>query len=80
MSTGSRRHDAFGTVEFSIEVDGERVPCWISNEVLKQRFGATGDTAVVTLMTHMDEIAPVAERVARNTPQGERIIVRTNDF
>jgi hypothetical protein len=80
MDTPSQKHAALETVEFRIDVDGRRANCWITIQALQDRFQATRQTAVATLMANMQTIAPVAQRVAQRTPKGERIIVRSRDF
>ena len=80
MALTPRRIDAHDMVEFSIEMDGKSVICFISLEALEDNFGATRQTDAATLKMNLDKIAPVAERVARRTPRGERILVRTEDF
>jgi hypothetical protein len=80
MAMAPRQIATHDLVEFSIEVDGKPVICLISLEALEDNFGATRQTDVATLKMNMDRIAPVAERVARRTPPGERILVRTEDF
>ena len=80
MSDICRGHDEFETVEFMVEVDGTRAACYITLQALAVHFGATRSTAVATMLTRMSEIAAVARRVARDTPRGERVLVRERDF
>jgi hypothetical protein len=67
-------------VQFSVTIKGERISCWISEEALSDHFGGTGETRVRTLVRHLDEIIPVAAGVARRTPTGEPILVKTEHF
>jgi hypothetical protein len=79
--TDARKIGLNEVVEFSIDMDGGRVICWISYEALSDHFGARGDAAMVgALLSNMDRITPVAERIARRTAKGERILVRTQDI
>jgi hypothetical protein len=78
--TAAKFRDTYDIVEFSIAVDGARKICWISHEALGDHFGADRDTAVATLLRNMNAIAPVAERVARRTAEGDRVVVKTGDF
>lgn len=80
MAAHTPNHTAFGLLQFSVEIGGEKQRCWISKEALQAHFGATGQTLVATLLANMDRIAPVAQRVAARTPPGQRIIVMTSDF
>jgi hypothetical protein len=75
-----RAHDAFETVEFVVELEGDRVHCWITHHALATHFGATPGTALATLLRHRERIDAVARRAARNTPKGERVLVRSIDF
>lgn len=72
--------DTYDIIEFSIEMDGGRKICWISREALEDHFGATKKTAVEVLLRNLNTIAPVAERVARNTPAGELVLVKSTHF
>lgn len=72
--------DTYNVIEFSIELDGARRVCWISQEALEDRFGANRETAVPLLMQNMQTIAPVAERVARATAPGETVLVKSEHF
>lgn len=67
-------------IEFSITMNGKNVICWISHEALKDHFGATRETAVAVFHRNRNFIAPVAERVARSTPPGEHILVKSSHF
>lgn len=64
-------------IRFSIAIKGERVNCWISEDALSDHFGDTEDTSVRTLVKHFDEITSVAAGVARRTPTGEPVLVKT---
>ena len=78
--TTAKFRDTYDVVEFSIDLDGARKICWISQEALGDHFGANRDTAAATLLQNLNTIAPVAVRVARRTPVGELVIVKTADF
>ena len=67
-------------IEFSIEMDGGKKICWISREALEDHFGATEKAAVEVLLRNLNTIAPVAERIARGTPPGELILVKSAHF
>jgi hypothetical protein len=79
LIVGRSRHDALETAQFFIDLDGQRVACWITNKAL-ERLGASGDTPVASLVLNMDKITRVATAVARRTPKGERIVIRSEDF
>lgn len=76
----ARWRDTYEVVEFSIECDGKRVICWISEEALADHFGATKASAVAVLLANMGKIAPVAEKLYRATPSGELVMVKTEHF
>lgn len=67
-------------VRFAVDIKGERLVCWISGQALSEHFGATTETRVGTLVQHLDKIAAVAASVARTTPTGKHILVRTQHF
>lgn len=67
-------------VQFSIEVDGARVICWISFEALTDHFGGGNlEGMVASLLRNMNRIAPVAEKAWRANP-GERVLLRSRHF
>ncbi|MGJ7494385.1 hypothetical protein ACSFA8_04855 [Variovorax sp. RT4R15] len=72
--------DTYDIIEFSIEMEGGKKICGISREALEDHFGATKDTAVAVLLSNLNTIAPVAERVARSTPPGEQVLVESTHF
>jgi hypothetical protein len=70
----------FNTVEFPIVLDGERVRCMVTVEALKQHFGATDESAGMILLRNLDRIRAAAARVARRSPRGELVVVRSADL
>ncbi|MDO8251445.1 MAG: DUF1488 family protein [Rhodoferax sp.] len=75
-----RADETLQAVEFSIDVDGEPVICWISFEALSDHFDANKETSLQALHANMHRIAPVAERLSRQMRTGERITVKTADL
>jgi hypothetical protein len=70
----------FNTVEFPIELDGERVRCMVTVEALKAHFGATDESAGVILLRNLERIRAAAVEVARRSPRGELVVVRSADL
>jgi hypothetical protein len=80
MGAQALKIDAFGLLQFSVEIGGAKKICWISKEALERHFGATEQTMGAKLLGNINRIAPVAQRVAARTPPGQRVVLKTGDF